>query len=62
MLQNYGIVKPGNSSVRLIFFRTAFFEFYFQPNGLYHALFAILFHHQKNYGSRNQLLGKYDLS
>jgi hypothetical protein len=41
-MQNYGIVAPGNSSVMLIFFRAAFLNFYFRPNGLNEALFALL--------------------
>ena len=60
MLQSYGIVTLGNSSVRLIFLGLLFSYFIFQPNGPNDALLALLFSHQKNYGFRNQLPGRYN--
>ena len=62
MMQNYGIVTPGNSSAMVIFFRTAFLNFYFRPNGLNDAPFVIFFAVKKYYGSCNQLLCKYNPS
>lgn len=52
MLQNYGIVAPGNSSAMLIFFRTDFLKSDFRPNGLNDTLFVVLFAIKKNYGLR----------
>ena len=47
-MQKYGIVTPGNSSVMLTLFRTAFLKFYFRPNRLNDALFVIFFAIKKN--------------
>ena len=43
MMQNYGIVRPGNSSAMLTLFHAALLNFYFRPNGLNDALFILLF-------------------
>jgi hypothetical protein len=40
MVQKYGIVTPGPSSVMLTLFHTAFLNVYFRPNRLDEALFA----------------------
>jgi hypothetical protein len=43
MMQKYGIVTPGNSSVMLTLFRAVFLKFYFRPNELNDAHLVILF-------------------
>ncbi|AHJ97726.1 hypothetical protein Hsw_2131 [Hymenobacter swuensis DY53] len=35
MLQNYGIVTPGNASLQVIFFRPVFPAVHLSPNGCY---------------------------
>lgn len=53
MMQNYGIVTPGNSLTNVIFFRTAFLKLYFRPNGLNDAPFVIFFVNKNSYASRS---------